>query len=467
MINRVLIRIKVIQTLYSFLLVEKQFSIEDAPSSPTREKRFAYSLYLDMLALMVKIAGNVERANKEYPLQNTKFIARLSSDETIQGTLARDKADGNKIDNLLPGLTEKIKESGIFKTYLKDRTKAEVAGEENLWADLFNLIIARSPEVNSYAEHLENFSPKGVERMKEMVNETLKNFMASQDNVSEVVKALENSLDKSRELYFRMLRLPVELTDIQDRIIDDNRHKFIKSEEDLNPNMRFVENMLVEALRTDPVINKYVSDHKLNWDLEDPDMMRKLLSDIKDSGIYAEYMEAPSTDAHKDAEFWREVLKKIILENRYFLEALEEKSVFWNDDIDIISTFVMKTFRRMEREDHSGAVLEKFKDEEDARFGQELIRCVSKHKDEYREYVNEALKSGNWEAERLAFMDVVVLITAIAEIMNFPKIPLQVSVNEYIEIAKSYSSAKSGVFVNGILGAVLSRLQKEGKLYKK
>ena len=117
--------------------------------------------------------------------------------------------------------------------------------------------------------------------------------------------------------------------------------------------------------------------------------------------------------------------------------------MFWNDDLETIATFVLKSFRRIEDGEVSDAVLDKFKDDEDARFG------------------------GNWDIERLAFMDMVILETAIAEIMNFPKIPLSVSVNEYIELAKSYSSTRSGSFVHGILGAVVARLQKEVKLLKK
>ena len=467
MINRVLIRIKVIQTLYSFLLVEKQFSLEGSPSAPTKEKRFAYSLYQDMLVLMVRIARSIERRNKELPLADTKFISRLLIDDSMKSLLAKYSSQPFPLQGIVDTLAGRVEESGIYKTYLKDRDREDTAAEETVWRDIFNMIIAPAPELMKVAERRDNFSLRGVERMKDMVNTTLENFLASQDNVVEVIRALDTSLDKARELYFRLLRLPVELTDLQDRIIDDNRHKFIKSEEDLNPNMRFVENTVVEAIRNNPVVNKYVADRKISWEREDPAMLRHLLHDITCSDIYREYMEGSCTDAHCDGELWRNLFKKVILDNSYFLEALEEKSVFWNDDLEIISTFAMKTFRRMEEEDTTHAVLDKFKDEEDARFGQDLLRAVFKNKETYRRYIDEALTGGNWDAERLAFMDVVVLLTAIAEIVNFPKIPLTVSINEYIELAKSYSSARSGAFVNGILGSVILRLQRDGLLYKK
>lgn len=303
--------------------------------------------------------------------------------------------------------------------------------------------------------------------MKDMMEATFVNFMGSQDNVSEVVKALDVSLDKARELYLKLLTLPVDLTDLEDRILDDNRHKYLKSEADINPDMRLVENKMVALLRENPVIQAFIEKSKFSWLSEDPVLARGLLKSIKESEVYKEYMQLPATDLHTDAELWRKLLKSVILDNTAFLEALEENSVFWNDDLDNISTFVLKSFRRIAEGDDANAVLDKFKDEEDARFGAELIRYVYRNKEIYRGYIDEALVGGNWDKDRIAFMDIVVLETAIAEIMNFPKIPLRVSVNEYIELAKSYSTAKSGQFVHGILGFIISRLQKEGILQKK
>ncbi len=177
-------------------------------------------------------------------------------------------------------------------------------------------------------------------------------------------------------------------------------------------------------------------------------------------------MAAPSADLHDDCELWRHLFRKVIFPNPVLLETLEEKSVFWNDDIDIMGTFVVKTLRRIEEKEGGDFILDKYKDEEDAAFGRQLLYSVLRNKEIYRRYVDEALDGANWDKERLAFMDVVVLISAIGEILNFPKIPLTVSVNEYIELAKCYSTAKSGTFVHGILGTVITRLQKENILHK-
>lgn len=467
MINRILIRIKVIQILYSFLLVEKHFSLESSPTAPTKEKRFSYSLYLDMLVLLIRLANSVERRPGDTPLAETRFISRLLIDDTVKSLLRKYGSEQFPLQGAVASVAERVKESGVYKNFLKDLGKKADSGDEHLWRDLFNLVIMTDPDLGALIAQRQNFTLKGLERMKDMMNRTFVNFLASQDNVADVERALVQSLDKARELYFRLLYLPVELTDLEDRILDDNRHKFLKEEKDINPDMRFVDNRIVAELRSNAEIDAYVKKNKLSWFNEEPIMMRNLLRSIKESDIYSDYMSSAHNDIHDDCELWRNLFKRVILDNSDFLETLEEKSVFWNDDLEIIATFVNKSLRRIEEGDSAGVVLEKFKDEEDARFGSELIRYIYRDKETFRLYIDDAVSGGNWDKDRLAFMDIVILEAALAEIQNFPKVPLSVSVNEYIEIAKSYSTARSGQFVHGILGSIIARLQKEGKLLKK
>ena len=467
MINRILIRIKVIQILYSFLLVEKHFSLESSPTAPTKEKRFSYSLYLDMLVLLIRLANSVERRPGDTPLAETRFISRLLIDDTVKSLLRKYGSEPFPLQGAVASVAERVKESGVYKNFLKDLGKKADSGDEHLWRDLFNLVIMTDPDLGALIAQRQNFTLKGLERMKDMMNRTFVNFLASQDNVADVERALVQSLDKARELYFRLLYLPVELTDLEDRILDDNRHKFLKEEKDINPDMRFVDNRIVAELRSNAEIDAYVKKNKLSWFNEEPIMMRNLLRSIKESDIYSDYMSSAHNDIHDDCELWRNLFKRVILDNSDFLETLEEKSVFWNDDLEIIATFVNKSLRRIEEGDSAGVVLEKFKDEEDARFGSELIRYIYQDKETFRLYIDDAVSGGNWDKDRLAFMDIVILEAALAEIQNFPKVPLSVSVNEYIEIAKSYSTARSGQFVHGILGSIIARLQKEGRLLKK
>lgn len=465
MINRVLIRIKAIQILYSYLLVEKKFSFESMPSMPTKEKRFAYSLYLDMLMLLNRIAHSIRRRGGDEPLADTRFIKRLANDDQLKPVLAKYRSSHFVFEPAAERIAETIKESAYYKNWLKKSESGELGAEEGLWKDIFNIFVMPDKGVNDIIATRENFTLKGVERMKEMMETTFTNFLASQDDGTDATKAFAKSIDKARELYFLLLILPLELTDLRERQLDENRHKFLTTTEDLNPNLKFVENSLINEIRNNDEIISFVEKNKLSWIQTEPIMMQNLLRAIMESEVYTEYMEDPVSSPAKDADFWKNIFKKVIFENQDFLETLEDSSVFWNDDLEIMGTFALKTLRRLSEGDRN-AVLAKFKDEEDARFGYDLIRYVLKNKDEYRGYIDEVLVEHRWDRDRLAFMDVLVIETAIAEILNFPKIPLQVSINEYIEIAKSYSSAKSGAFVNGLLGSVLKNLKEQGKLHK-
>lgn len=467
MINRILIRIKVVQMLYSYLLLEKTFRLESQPTPPTKEKRFAYALYLDMLVLVVRIAESVEKRGGEKPLYDNRFIRSLVSDDKLRPLILRYGSEPFPYQSAVAPLAEKIKESGVYKNFLK-KDRNTLGAEITIWRDFFNVIISRDPQLNALFAEAQNYSLRGVDRMRELMDATFTNFLTSQDNVHDALKELRKSLDKARELYFRLLTLPVELTRMREREIDEAQNKFIRSEEDMNPNMRFVENQLVELIAAEPTVNEYVAEKKLAWFPEDDILLRSLLRKIKQSDVYADYMEFPVTDLHLDCEFWRNTFKYIILNDPDFLEALEDKSVFWNDDLEIIGTFVLKTFKRFDENAQGGdrAVMDMYKDEEDARFGAELFGAVVSNKDQYRQLIDSQVNVSSWDTDRLAFMDVVIMETALAEIMNFPKIPTNVSINEYIEMARAYSTPKSAQFVHGVLGGVVERLQQEGKLLK-
>ncbi|MCM1152401.1 MAG: transcription antitermination protein NusB [Muribaculum sp.] len=465
MINRVLIRVKVVQLLYSYLLVANPFNLESQPTAPTKEKRFAYALYLDTMLLMVRIAENITKRGGEKPLYDTRFISRVVGDDRMRTLRQQYLSKDFPLESLVPVLTEVVKESGIYKKYVKNGQDWNPE-EDKVWKDIFDTLIINNPEYNAVCARRENYSLRGMERMRGMVDETFKKFFASADHLPDALKTLQVSLLKARELYIRLLQLPIELTELRARQIDDARHKYIKTQEDINPNMRFVDNEFVKALAADPELHTNLETFKFSWLNEEDQLMRSLLRNIMESEIYERYMNFPATDFNEDCEFWRQIYKNIILRNTDFLEFMEDKSVYWNDDLDIIGTFVLKTVRRFQ-EGATRPILPMYKDEEDAAFGKELFSYVITKKDIYRNMIRDAVsKVGSWETERLAFMDVVIVMTAMAEILNFPKIPLNVSCNEYVEIAKCYSTGKSGSFVNGVLSTIIGDLQQEGKLFK-
>ncbi len=229
--------------------------------------------------------------------------------------------------------------------------------------------------------------------------------------------------------------------------------------------MRFVDNEFVKALEADPQIQELLEKGTYSWIASDPILLSSLLKLILCSDEYHNYMSASSTDFAGDCEFWRRMLKYVLFPSQELAEAMEDKSVFWNDDIDIIGTFVLKTVRRF-AEQNPEPVLPMYKDEEDATFGRDLFTRAVRGKEEYRALIDSVLNKDSWDSDRLAFMDVVICLTAVAEILGFPKIPVNVSINEYIEIAKAYSTGKSGFFINGLLGGIVSKLSAEGKLMK-
>lgn len=475
MINRILIRIKVVQTLYSYLLVRKDFALESQPSSPTKEKRFAYALYLDMLVMMNYIAEGITKRGAN-PLLDSRFIKNVMEDDRMRSLKMKYSSHPFQLQPAVAPLTEKIKNSTIYKNYPKQTAENR---DIDVWKEIFNNIILKDTELAALISRRENYTLRGVDRATELMEATFTNLYSSNGSIMEAVKMLDLSLAAARELYFRFLLLPIDLTDLRNLQLDENRHKYLPTQEDRNPNLRFVENQLVEAMRNDSLITDYVEDHKISWLSNDRNTLTALLKAILSSELYKNYMSDPVTDFHTDAEFWRNAFKQIIFRNENFLEDLEDKSVFWNDDIEIIGTFLLKTLKRFDEgvchdteqtnlaEGSEEPVLPMYKDEEDARFGRELLSASIRNKDLYRSYVDEFIDPTQWDTERLALMDVVILMAAIAEITNFPKIPASVSINEYIEIAKSYGSPRSASFIHGVLAKVIDKLHREHIISKK
>ncbi|MCI7470789.1 MAG: transcription antitermination protein NusB [Sodaliphilus sp.] len=278
-------------------------------------------------------------------------------------------------------------------------------------------------------------------------------------------KELTKSLDKSYELYNALLKLMIELTDVQDLRLDEAKHKFLPTEEDLNPNMRFVENEFVKRLRADQTLADFVDDKKINW-RDDELFVRLLLDKILRSEEYQEYMEMPKTSLVRDGEVWYQLMKKVVLPDENLLEHLQSMSVYYtDDDLQIMGQFVMKTIRRFEDEE-AQPILPQYKNDDDSKFGEQLFSKAVAEMDENNSYIDQFVKTEKWDVERIALMDRVVMCTALTEIRNYPSIPVNVSLNEYIELAKDYSTPRSGQFVNGILNAVVNKLRADKVIIK-
>jgi len=282
--------------------------------------------------------------------------------------------------------------------------------------------------------------------------------------MSEAQKELATSLDKAYELYYYLLMLPVEFVRLQEERLDNARNKYLPTDEDLNPNTKFVDNLFVKKISGCEMFTKFVKDNNVSW-ADSEVSLRLMLDKIVNSDIYQEYMDKLGTSLAEDCELWRNLLKKVVFVDDNLTDALEAKSVYWNDDLDTVGTFVLKTIKRFEEEGYE-ELLPKYKDDEDRLFAEKLFVNAVNNKDEYMKLIDKFVSKESWDTERLAFMDIVVLLVAIAELEKVPSVPTKVTMNEFIEIAKCYSTNKSGQFVNGILNAIINYLKKDGKLFK-
>ena len=283
--------------------------------------------------------------------------------------------------------------------------------------------------------------------------------------LANALKNLDTCLDKTYELYHYLMRLPVELTHIQEMRIDEARNKYLPTEEESNPNMKFVNNRLVAALAANEQLQEFASDHTVTWN-DDPIFERIILDKVVKSDLYQDYMADDEDSMTADSLLWQQLMKQVILTDENMADAVEQRSLFWTeDDMDLMGQFVCKTFRRIAEGDNE-AVLPMFKDEEDSEFGKELFSATVTMMPESNALIDELVQSSRWDKDRIVLMDRIIMCAALAEMRQFDKIPTAVSLNEYIELAKNFSTAASGKFVNGILNNAVKQLRKDGKLLK-
>lgn len=283
-------------------------------------------------------------------------------------------------------------------------------------------------------------------------------------NLDTAEKELFFSLSKAYDLYNYLLLLMVEVTKQANKRLNAAKNKLVPTKEELFPNTKFVENRFIAQLEVNKQLLEFSNNQKKTWENE-ADFVKTLCDKILESDIYKEYMASETSSYEEDRELWRKLYKNIIFNNIELDQVLEDQSLYWNDDKEIVDTFVLKTIKRFdEKNGAKQELLLEFKDEEDQDFARRLFRRTILNADYYRHLISENTK--NWDLDRVAFMDVVIMQIALAEILSFPNIPVSVSLNEYVEIAKLYSTPKSGGFINGTLDGIVNSLKKENKLTK-
>lgn len=282
-------------------------------------------------------------------------------------------------------------------------------------------------------------------------------------NIDSAEKELFFSLSKAYDLYNYMLALIVSITKEARRQIEIVQSRARREGTDM-PSQKFAYNRFALQLEENKMLNDFIETQKKTWDNE-IEFVRKLYKQITESQIYKDYMADTDDSYAADRELWRKIYRTLIQENEELDALLEEQSLYWNDDKEIVDTFVLKTIKRFDEKNAAKQeLLPEYDSEEDRDYARKLFRATIMNADEYQRYMSEA--SHNWDFNRLAYMDIVIMQIALAEIMTFPTIPISVTINEFVDIAKLYSTPRSGGYINGMLDAIARHLIQTGRLMK-
>lgn len=282
-------------------------------------------------------------------------------------------------------------------------------------------------------------------------------------NMDTAEKELLFSLSKAYDLYNYLLGLIVAITQEERRRVDIATRR-AEREGTETPSQRFAFNKFATQLEENKQLNLFMEDKKMSWE-NDVEAVRKLCDQIEQSPLYQEYMMSDAEDYETDRELWRRFYRTLIQGNEDLDAILEEKSLYWNDDKEIVDTFVLKTIKRFDPANKADQeLLPEYDDTEDREYALKLFRSTILNADTYQRYMSET--SRNWNFSRLAYMDVVLMQIAIAEMLTFPNIPISVTINEYVDLAKLYSTPKSGGYINGMLDAIARHLVDTGRLLK-
>lgn len=282
-------------------------------------------------------------------------------------------------------------------------------------------------------------------------------------NIDTAEKELFFSLSKAYDLYNYLLLLIVDITREERHRIEIATQRAQREGTEV-PSQKFVYNKFAVQLEENKMLNEFVESQKLTW-ADDLEFVRKLCNQIESSEDYIEYMKTAESDYETDRELWRKLYKLFILNNPDLDSLLEEKSLYWNDDKEVVDTFVLKTIKRFEADNkNKQELLPEYDDEEDKDFARKLFRATILNADQYQHYLSDA--SRNWDFSRLAYMDVVIMQIAIAEMLTFPNIPASVTINEFVDLAKLYSTSRSGGYINGMLDSIAHFFVDNGMMMK-
>lgn len=282
-------------------------------------------------------------------------------------------------------------------------------------------------------------------------------------DVIEVKKELSHSLEKTYELYLSYFSLLIDLREAFLARTEQRKRRHLATQEDLSPNLRFANNRVIKRIASSSTLETARENSFFSWS-NHPDFLKGILDYILQSDIYTQYLTTED-NFENDLLFCRQLCKQILFEDQELHDLLEEESIYWSTAFDIVESFVLKTLKLI-REDSSEEELfiPMFKEEEDSDFAYTVLATAFVHQDKYKKLIEA--QSIRWDSERIAFLDMAIMLLALSEIESMPLIPISVTLNEYVEIGKLYSTPKSASFINAVLDSIAQEQKGDKQIEK-
>jgi N utilization substance protein B len=288
-------------------------------------------------------------------------------------------------------------------------------------------------------------------------------LQSKSDNLQKEEKFLFFNIRKATELYVLQLLLLVEIRNLAQEHLEIKKKKYLATDEDKNPNLKFVDNAIFQAISNSQEIQDYVSNNKIEGWKENREYVRIILDELTESDLYVKYMSSGKESFDADREFMLDFFKQILAPNEKLFDYYESLNLSWVDDYPLVNTMIVKVIKQL----NPGETIElrslKVKSD-DEEFLKQLFNRTLVHEHEFTSEIDA--KTPNWDTERIADMDMILIKMALTEFLYFPSIPTKVTINEYIEISKDYSTRKSSYFINGVLDKLLKEYNESGRLNK-
>lgn len=287
---------------------------------------------------------------------------------------------------------------------------------------------------------------------------------SNSDRLDVQEKFLLNSIDKIQELYLTTISILIEIRQLEEDIIEKSAKKHLATDLDKKPSRKFVDNPILQCIANSDDIHQGLDDANIKYFQQNDQYIHQLLTEIKADELYTDYMQKTNTTFKEDREFVVDVFRKIIAPNEKIYQFVEDSKISWADDLPVVNTAVDKLIRSIKSTDQTIKVPHAFKNQEDQKYAIDLLRRTALNADDFKKmYVD---KTKNWDQDRIAEIDAIILNMAICELTRFPSIPIKVTINEYLEIAKEYSTPKSSIFINGVLDSIIKELRTNNQINK-